>query len=167
MLSRLVAPNDKPTLFAQALQDWSTYITKDPHDPYSFERRAEVFMSLRKFDEAEADYDRAIELDKKSAISYNGRGTLRLKKEISSPYLAYKPSLWKQILSDFDTATKLAPSDAAVWCNLGQAALQSNDLGRAKNALNRCQVLATDPATRSWAAKELLLTTEREGLGVN
>lgn len=158
----------------RAREEWSAYIKNHPTDPYGFESRAAVSQSLGIFRQAEADYTQAILLDKRSVSSWNDRGVLGLQAMLGLqdelPFVrpnahewisALKGSVspkereWEVILSDFESAVKLAPEEPAAWCNLGLAARLSNDSARAKKALNRCRELGPDAATRSWAAYEL------------
>ena len=76
-------------------------------------QRANFRAALGKYEEALADYDRAIELNPDHAVAYSNRGNV--KSELGQHEAA---------VTDFDEAIRLNPDDAAAYYNRGNAKQQ-------------------------------------------
>lgn len=63
--------------YAEALKDYATALTLDPHAPLAHYNKANVLFDLGRLKEAEADYTRAIEEDGTFALAFFNRGLVR------------------------------------------------------------------------------------------
>jgi Flp pilus assembly protein TadD len=60
-----------------AVEHFTKLIAKDPKDALSYARRGKAYAGLRDYEKAQADYDKAIELDPKLPDPYIGRAVSR------------------------------------------------------------------------------------------
>ena len=143
----------------QSLRSWNEYIKSNPSDYYGFVHRGEAYRGLGENTAAEADYSRALTLNPRAVVAYNNRGALRLQKAVTAantkpPEVSASPfeqTLWKQALTDLQSAVTLRPREPSAWCNLGEVAWRLEKHQLAKDAFQRCQSLAADDSMRSWA----------------
>ena len=76
--------------------------------PQSHLRRGNAWYAKSEFDQAIAEYDRAIALDPRLADSYNSRGNARRAKgDLEGAH------------GDYSAALRVDPRQAAVYCNRG------------------------------------------------
>ncbi len=113
-------------LAPQSLQGWTSY--------------ANVLSELGSNDQAKVAFDRALQIDAKSAPALRGRG-----------YLFLAAAQYPQAITDLRGATASDPKDPQAWAWLAQAQFNSGNRQDAQTAVEKA--LALDPTNE--AAKEL------------
>jgi tetratricopeptide (TPR) repeat protein/serine/threonine protein kinase len=114
--------------FASAARVFTGCIMKRPDHCYAYHRRAFAYDKLRRYEEAVADWSRAIELDSSDVIALTARGC------------AYRDHLGQpaRAVADFSRAIELDPTYTLAWknrsvaySNLGQWDKAAADYSRA------------------------------------
>jgi superkiller protein 3 len=95
--------------FRRAVEALQKYLAESPNDAYAHFQLAFAYDGMTKYDEAMAEYRRAIELDPKMVAAYQNLGALLVKK---------KPEQARQLLA---TAAQLQPENIEVIFLLGIA----------------------------------------------
>lgn len=85
-------------------RDASDELEKDPKSAYWYERRASARWSLKNYEGAEADYDRAIELEPNNPDALGARAALR----------GYDQK-YKEALADVNKAISISPKDGWLY----------------------------------------------------
>jgi tetratricopeptide (TPR) repeat protein len=102
-----------------------------------------------KFDEADAAFARALELNPKHHESWFNRGMLALDRAhaaLEKGDAEQARKFWAEAVTQFDKSLELAPDDVGALMRLGTAALEIDALDRARSALSRALELApSDP----------------------
>ncbi|BAS68351.1 tetratricopeptide repeat protein [Bathymodiolus septemdierum thioautotrophic gill symbiont] len=102
-----------------------TQIVKlDPNDAYAFNNRGIVYASLKQFDKAIEDYDKAIDLNPKYAKAFYNRG---------NAYTHLKQ--FEKAIEDYDKAIDLNPKYANAFYNRGVAYRKMGDEEKAIESL--------------------------------
>jgi tetratricopeptide (TPR) repeat protein len=96
--------------FAAAAMTFTGCIMKRPEYAHAYQNRANAYTRLHRWDEAEKDNTRAIELDPKHVGAWISRG---------GGYLERKQ--WDKAVADYSTAIKLDPNNALPWYRRGEA----------------------------------------------
>jgi len=89
---------------------WTTVITKDPAVFFAYNNRGLTYDDMGRFDEAIADFDKAIALAPSDHQAYTNRGML-----------FGKTGRFDKAITDFEKAIALAPSRPEAYNNLGIA----------------------------------------------
>jgi tetratricopeptide (TPR) repeat protein len=161
-----------PGDFVSAARVFTGCILKRPDHAHAYCCRGNAYRNLRRFDEAVADYARAIELDPKYAYGWSCRGNAYLQlgqadKAVAdhsravelAPQHAYA---WRgrgnahsklgqpgKAVADFSRAIELDPKSADTWTNRGNAYLRLRNADKAVADYSRAVEL--DPKhTLAW-----------------
>ncbi len=130
------APTSPPTLTPNPVSESMSaadYVT-----------RGLAYYEQGQYEQAIADYDRAIDLNPDDARPYNNRGN------------AYsKQGQYEQAIADYDRAIDLNPDDAPAYYNRGLAYRQQGQHERAIADFERYLELSTDPTFRERAEQIL------------
>lgn len=110
----------------EALRHYSFVLKMQPQTEV-YAARGDLFKSLQNFEKAEADYNRALEMDPNFAEGFNQRGILN--------YDQYK---FQEAARDFQRASELSPDIPTYHYNIGNALYE---LGRLDEAFE-CQTRA-------------------------
>jgi tetratricopeptide (TPR) repeat protein len=99
-------PEEAETVYRQAIRIWGKVIDLHPDRYEAWAERANIYLRLKQWEEAIADFSRAVELAPKSEASgsYEGRGT--------AYYWLKQPD---KALADFTKALELNPSWWGAW----------------------------------------------------
>jgi tetratricopeptide (TPR) repeat protein len=131
-----------------ALRLASEAITLEPGFAYAWNGRGNVLQSLKRYDEAHADYRRAIALDPACAHPWINLGNLlrRLRR-------------YDEALAAYTTAVSLGPGYVRPWINTGTVLL---DMGRSAEALAAyAKATEVDPKySHPWNCKGNVLLLE-------
>lgn len=141
--------------YSSALRHYTAFIAADPSTALGYTKRAAVFLQQRKHKEAEADLDKAIEVDPAFLQGYLHRGRLRR-----------QMCLFSSALSDFARLLELKPSHtsarkevagtraAAEALRAVQAAVEESEVEGVEGRLEEVLAVAPD-------CKEALLLKAR------
>ena len=105
-------------------QNNSTDKPYGPQNAIAYFQRGNENLTLGKYKEAIADYDKAIELNPQYALAYNNRGIAKLHLGDS-----------KEAIADYNKAIELDPKYAKAYCNRGIA---NCDLGNYEKSITDC-----------------------------
>ena len=98
----------------------------------AYSNRGSAYINVRKYDDAIADYDRAIALDPSYAMAYNNRGFAKLNK-----------GDYDGAIDDCSRAIAIDPNNAAAYNNRGTAKAHKGDYDSAIDDYDRA--IAIDP----------------------
>jgi len=106
-----------------------------------------VLRCQGKFDEADAAFARALELNPKHHESWFNKGMLALDRAhaaLGRGDAAEARTFWSEAVANFDSSLELAPDDVGALMRLATAAVEIDALDRARSALSRALALAPD-----------------------
>ncbi|HVK11237.1 MAG TPA: tetratricopeptide repeat protein, partial [Gemmataceae bacterium] len=130
-----------PEDYVAAARVFTGCLLKRPDHSHAFCCRGNAFQNLRRFDDAAADYTKAVELDPKHAHAWNNRGLTYLRMGQAG-----------KAVVDFSLAIELDPKGALAWCNRGNAYYK---LGKPDKAIaDYSRAIALDPThARAWTGR--------------
>lgn len=109
-------------------------------------------LTSGELDQAEREFERAVELDPRSARAHFCLGRLRMQRSLrvvdatDMPFARRDLERLEPGIASLERAVALAPDVAEYWLWLGQAHEQAEDFASARNALERAVALAPDEA---------------------
>ena len=95
--------------YFEALEIISKIIFTKPKTISAYRKRADLYTELKKYDKAEADLTKSIELDPENSTAYNNRGTL----------YCYYLAQYDKAEADFTKAIELDPRNSDTYNNRG------------------------------------------------
>ena len=122
---------------ASAINDYSAAIKLNPNDEDLYERRAQIYYEQGKYDIADADYRKIIQLQPGSVIGYMGIGRN-----------ANKQKRYEDAIKQFDYVTKLANSYSSVYSFRAEAYLGLEKWNEATSDIISALVIDWD--NKSW-----------------
>ncbi|MEE8483560.1 MAG: tetratricopeptide repeat protein [Nitrospinota bacterium] len=111
------------------------YLKKDdPHEAEKcFEKAGDIFLARNMDNEAEAAFNKVLELNPNTVNVYNSLGIIYRKQ-----------NKYDKAIDAYEAALKVDPEDENIYYNLGRAMLENKQIKKAKKAFERA--LAIDPS---------------------
>ena len=122
---------------ASAINDYSAAIKINPNDEELYERRAQIYYEQGKYDIADADYRKMIELQPGSVMGYMGIGRNDIKQK-----------RYEDAIKQFDYVTKLANNYSSVYSFRAEAYIGLEKWNEATNDIISALVIDWD--RKSW-----------------
>jgi len=117
------------------LEMLNSLIARNGNNADYFYNRGWVYEYTGKTDEAEKDYSRAVEIDKKQVDAFYNRGVIYMKK-----------GRYDLAIKDFSEVIGLKPGSADAYCNRGNAYLQIGETEKAlKDYTSAIKIAPQDP----------------------
>ncbi len=121
--------------YVEALKECDLGLAAKPDDVGTRVLRAKSLFELDRFEEAKADYARAVELGEGKRGTYIGDAYLGL------AILASRAKDWPEAEREFDRLLVLDPNDVGTHTNLARVCLERGDLARAEEHANAAVAL--------------------------
>ncbi len=169
--------------FASALEPLQKYIAQRPDDPYSHFQLGYAFSALRRWDEAKAEFSRAISLDTKMAPAYLNLGlvlldsnpaeaaqnflhTAELQPAESRPRFLAGVALEHagkiaEAIDQYRAALAISPKDYEYHFSLGRLLLRAGDSGGAEEQFRAAVGTRSDSAPARLGLAKALLTQKK------
>ncbi len=142
-----MSDEDAASAHFSSINYYNSYIASHAPRAIDYFGRAMDFMTLRDYDNAIADLDRAIALTPDFTLAYLVRASARHKKSIlhkDKTDRHEQMAQTKMVVADLDTVIKLSPVMPIAWYNKGVALAAEGDYTSALQAFNRALELRPD-----------------------